>query len=179
MSISTHRQPDHEYRREESAEMGTQVSNQTIHAPRQSEVSDEAPWLSLARRLEKAEKQSRRLKFALLFMTPLLIYVFVGQNVPKSIVESEPLVAADRLQLFDQQGNLRMYLRVYSGVPIIQLIDEKGNPRLSLGLRYDDSPFISLADIAGQTRATLQVDEKDRPALKLFDNKGVPTFSVN
>ncbi len=179
MSASAHRQPDLVYPPEDSAELGTRVSHQSIHAPGRSEVSDEAPWLSLPRRLEKAEKQSRHVKLALLFMMPLLIYFFVGQIVPKTTVESVDLVLADRLRLFDRHGNTRMSLSVYSGAPVMQFIDEKGVPRLSLGLRYEDSPFVSLADVAGHTRATIQLDEKDRPELTVFDEEGMPTFCAN
>lgn len=137
------------------------------------------PWADLAQRLHAAERQSRWLKYALILMAPLLIYVFVGQELPQQIVRKETLVAADRMELFDEHGNSRMYMRVYSGVPVVQLVDESGMPRLSLGLRYDDSPFISLSDVAGQTRASLQIGAGDQPALKLFDESGEPVFSAN
>jgi hypothetical protein len=135
--------------------------------------------VDLAQRLHRAERQSRWLKYTLLIMAPLLVYVFIGQELPERLVLREPLVAADRMQLFDEKGNTRMYMRVYSGVPVVQLIDENGKPRLSLGLRYDDSPFISLSDVTGQTRATLQVGQNDKPALKLFDAHGEPAFTAN
>lgn len=159
--------------------MGTQVTSHALHGPGADELSEPPPWVDLAQRLHKAERQSRLLKYALLIMAPLLIYVFVGQEIPQQLVAHEPLVAADRMQLFDENGNARMYMRVYSGVPVVQLIDESGIPRLSLGLRYDDSPFISLSDVSGQTRASLQVDASDQPAFKLFDENGNPSFSAN
>lgn len=161
------------------ADMGTQTTSHALHAPAADELQEPPPWVELAVRLQKAERQSRWLKYALLIMAPLLVYVFVGQEIPQQLVKNEPLVAADRMQLFDEDGNTRMYMRVYSGVPVVQLIDESGIPRLSLGLRYDDSPFISLSDVRGQTRASLQVDSSDRPALKLFDENGDPSFSAN
>jgi hypothetical protein len=133
----------------------------------------------LAQRLHAAERQSRWLKYTLFLMAPLLIYIFVGQELPQQVVRKETLVAADRMELFDEHGNSRMYMRVYSGVPVVQLVDESGMPRLSLGLRYDDSPFISLSDVAGQTRASLQIGAGDQPALKLFDESGEPVFSAN
>jgi hypothetical protein len=159
--------------------MGTQVTSHALHGPTADELSEPPPWVDLAQRLHKAERQSRWLKYTLLIMAPLLIYVFLGQQLPQQLIEREPLVAADRMQLFDENGNTRMYMRVYSGVPVVQLIDESGIPRLSLGLRYDDSPFISLSDVSGQTRASLQVDSSDKPALKLFDENGNPSFSAN
>jgi hypothetical protein len=161
--------------------MGTQVTSRVLHGAGEGEgEGEEQPsWVDLAQRLQKTERQSRWLKYALIIMAPLLVYVFASQDLPKQLLASEPLVAADRFQLFDEQGNTRMYMRVYSGVPLVQLIDENGVPRLSLGLRYDDSPFISLSDVHGQTRATLQVGTDDSPALKLFGKNGEPSFSAN
>jgi hypothetical protein len=179
MSLSARRQRDYDDRAQRIGKLGTQVSEQLLHGTGDSDPSDTLPWSALVQRLDKTEKQSLRLKIALILMAPLLLYVFIGQNVTERVVQSDPLVAADRIQLYDEDGNTRMYLRIYSGVPVMQLIDENGKPRLSLGLRYDDSPFISLSDLEGQTRATLQVDGQDQPALKLFNDKGEPTFSVN
>jgi hypothetical protein len=155
------------------------VTSHVLHSPPAEDLQEQPPWVDLAQRLHKAERQSRWLKYALFIMAPLLVYVFIGQEVPQRLIHREPLVAADRMQLFDENGNTRMYMRVYSGVPVVQLIDESGIPRLSLGLRYDDSPFISLADVTGQTRASLQVGADDQPALKLFDAEGEPSFSAN
>ena len=159
--------------------MGTQDTGYALNrpppigAPRQQQ-----PMLELAQRLQEAERRGRWLKYTLLVMAPLLIYIFIGQELPEHLVKREPVVASDRFQLFDEEGNTRMYMRLYSGVPIVQLIDENGIPRLSLGLRYDDSPFINLSDVRGQTRASLQVGEDDRSALNLFDENGETTFSV-
>ena len=145
-----------------------------------AEIATQGPvWPSLAERVAKAERESRWLKIAMLVIVPLVAYLFVNQQLPSNFIEHEPLVAADKLQLLDQEGNPRLFLRIYSGVPVMQLMDQHGKPRMSLGLRYDDSPFISLADTVGQTRATLQVGEQDTPTLQLFDENGVATFSIN
>jgi hypothetical protein len=159
--------------------MGTQATSHALHGIPASELEEQPSWVDLAQRLQKAERQSRWLKYALLIMAPLLIYVFVGQELPTQLVQREALVAAKRMKLFDENGNTRMFMRVYSGVPVVQLIDENGMPRLSLGLRYDETPFISIADVRGQTRASLQVGENDQPALKMFDENGEPSFSAN
>ena len=159
--------------------MSIQVTSQALHASGADALQEPPPWVDLAQRLHKAERQSRWLKYTLMVMAPMLFYVFIGQGLPEELVKREALVASDRMQLFDDDGNTRMYMRVYSGVPVVQLIDESGMPRLSLGLRYDDSPFISLSDVNGQTRASLQIDADDNPALKLFNDKGEPSFSAN
>jgi len=159
--------------------MTNQATSHALHASPADALLETPPWVDLAQRLHKAEKQGRWLKYTLMLMAPLLIYVFIGQGLPEKLVQRQSLVASDRMQLFDEDGNTRMYMRVYSGVPVVQLIDQAGMPRLSLGLRYDDSPFISLSDINGQTRASLQMDEHDKPALKLFNENGEPSFSAN
>ena len=159
--------------------MTIQATSHALHASPADALQESPAWADLDQRLHKAEKQSRWLKYALMLMAPLLIYVFIGQGLPQKLVQGQPLVASDRMQLFDDDGNTRMYMRVYSGVPVVQLIDQAGIPRLSLGLRYDDSPFINLSDVNGQTRASLQIDDQDKPALKLFNENGEPSFSAN
>ena len=159
--------------------MSAQVTSHALHGVPAGELEEQPSWVDLAQRMQRAERQSRWFKYSLLIMAPLLIYVFISQGLSQQLIHREPLVAADRLQLFDDKGNARMYMRVYSGVPVVQLIDENGIPRLSLGLRYDDSPFISLSDVSGQTRASLQVGADDQPALTLFDENGKPSFTVN
>lgn len=158
--------------------MSPETTSPVLHGLPSDEQRETPPWVDLAQRMQRAERQSRWLKLVLFVMAPLLVYVFLGQELPARLVHKEPLVAANHMQLYDDQGNPRLYMRVYSGVPVVQLIDEKGKPRLSLGLRYDNSPFISLSDTAGQTRATLQVGEDDRPTLRLYDERGEPSFSA-
>ena len=159
--------------------MSIRATSQALHASAEDALQEPPTWADLAQRLHKAERQSRWLKYALLAMAPILIYVFIGQGLPEKLVKRQALVASDRMQLFEENGNTRMYMRVYSGVPLVQLIDESGIPRLSLGLRYDDSPFISISDVTGRTRASLQMDSEDNPALNLFNEKGEASFSAN
>jgi hypothetical protein len=154
----------------------------TSHALRDTsagEYKEQLHWSKMAQRLQNIEQKSRRLKYSLLIIVPLLLYVFVGQVFTELLVSRESLVTVDRMQLFDKQGNVRMFMRVYSGAPVVQLIDESGTPRLSLGLRYDDSPFINLSDVRGQTRAALQVGANDQPEFKLFDENGNASFIAN
>lgn len=154
----------------------------TSHALRDTsadEFKEQLHWSNMTQRLQNIEQKSRRLKYSLLIIVPLLLYVFVGQVFTELLVSRESLATVDRMQLFDKQGNVRMFMRVYSGAPVVQLIDESGTPRLSLGLRYDDSPFINLSDVRGQTRAALQVGANDQPELKLFDENGNASFIAN
>ena len=97
--------------------MSTQATSHALHGAPAGEREEQPSWADLAQRLQKAERQSRWLKYALIIMAPLLVYVFASQELPKQLVQKEPLVAADRLQLLDEQGNIRMYMPVYYGVP--------------------------------------------------------------
>jgi hypothetical protein len=101
---------------------------------------------------------------------------------PFSMIEagvSKPLVQSDELKLVDGRGSPRVFLRMYSGVPVMQVLDAKGNPRLSLGLRFDDTPFIDLSDTSGMTRMSFQITGGGEPAVNMYDGRGKPTFSIN
>jgi hypothetical protein len=58
-------------------------------------------------------------------------------------------------------------------------MDSNGKPRMSLGLRFDDTPFLDLSDSTGRTRATFEMTEQDAPALRMFEQNGNPTFTIN
>lgn len=159
--------------------IGARVSGHVLRGAPAVAFVEQTHWANLALRLQKFERQRRWLKYGLLIMAPLVIYIFVGQVFTELLVQRESQLAVDRMQLFDVKGNIRVDMRVFSGVPIMQLMDERGIPRLSLGLRYDDSPFISLSDVTGQTRASFQMGEDGHPALRLFDENGETSFSAN
>lgn len=168
-----------ELRKKRRSTVGVQITSHAQRDKYAGEFKEQLHRENFTQRLRNIEGRSRRLKYSLLIIIPLLLYVFVGQVFTELVVSRESLVTVDRMQLFDKQGNVRMYMRVYSGVPVVQLIDESGIPRLSLGLRYDNSPFINLSDVRGQTRASLQMSVNDRPELKLFDENGDASFIAN
>ncbi len=59
------------------------------------------------------------------------------------------------------------------------LIGENGKPRMSIGLRFDDTPFIDLSDKDGETRAMFEMTHEDKPMLSLRDKDGNTTFKIN
>jgi hypothetical protein len=91
----------------------------------------------------------------------------------------KPLVKSEELKLVDDSGSPRVFLRMFSGVPVMQVLDAKGNARLSLGLRFDDTPFIDLSDTSGITRMSFQITGGGEPAVNMYDGRGTPTFSIN
>lgn len=133
----------------------------------------------LGRRLDKLEKQNFRLKLSMVALVLLVAYIAFGQSITDNIIVKQTLLESKELKLLDNEGNARLFLRMYSRVPVLQLLDAKGKPRMSLGMRFDDTPFIDLSDSTGRTRATLEMTGTDEPALRLFDAKGEPTFIIN
>jgi hypothetical protein len=98
--------------------------------------------------------------------------------IEQAIVRQK-LMESKELKLLDNDGNARLFLHLYSQVPVLQMMDSNGRPRMSLGLRFDDSPFVDLSDRSGRTRATFEITEDDAPALRMFDQDGNPTFNIN
>jgi hypothetical protein len=128
--------------------------------------------------LRKIERQSRVLQLGLI--AGLLVLAVAAD--PFSMVEAgprKPLVKSEELKLVDDSGSPRVFLRMFSGVPVMQVLDAKGNARLSLGLRFDDTPFIDLSDTSGMTRMSFQITGGGEPAVNMYDGRGTPTFSIN
>ena len=97
----------------------------------------------------------------------------------RSVIVQQTLMESEEVKLVDNAGNTRLFLRMYSRVPVLQLLDTNAKPRMSLGLRFDDTPFIDLSDKTGRTRATFEMTDKDEPTLKLFDKDGEVSFAIN
>ncbi len=133
----------------------------------------------LHKRVGNLEKQNFRMKLALVFLVMVVGYLGFEQNTASSSIIKQTLLESRELKLLDQDGNARMFLRMFSRVPVLELLDSNGKPRMSLGLRFDDTPFIDLSDSSGHTRATLEMTEDDEPALSLFDDNGETTFKIN
>ena len=105
-------------------------------------------------------------------------YVIYTKVLPDVFVQ-KTIMESRELKLLDQDGNARLFLTIYSRVPVLQLMDSNGKRRLSLGLRFDDTPFIDLSDKQGNTRATLEINEDDAAALSLYDENGDVSFQIN
>ncbi|MCP5151572.1 MAG: hypothetical protein H6983_14945 [Ectothiorhodospiraceae bacterium] len=134
---------------------------------------------TLEQRIRKVERQNRWLKVLILLValgTGGLVYF---ELFPEGVIVQKTLMESREIKLLDNNGNARLFLRMYSRVPVLQIFDSNGKPRMSLGLRFDDTPFIDLSDKRGNTRATFEMTEEDAPALRLFDEHGNTTFKIN
>ena len=149
------------------------------NSPNPAPDAPEPPDEDVSRRLDRLEKQNFRMKLALVVMVMIIGYVTFDQLVSESTIIRQTLMESRELKLIDNDGNPRLFLRMYSRVPVLQLLDSNGKPRMSLGMRFDDTPFLDLSDKRGRTRATLELTEDDSPALQLFDENGEPTFKIN
>jgi hypothetical protein len=142
-------------------------------------VLEESSVAELMRRVTQMERRIRIQLYALILLAVgglafLLNTLLIGDGVVQ-----QRLMESRELTLLDNAGNARLFVRMYSKVPVVQIMDSNGKPRMSLGLRFDDTPFLDLSDSTGRTRATFEMTEQDAPALRMFDQNGNPTFTIN
>lgn len=135
----------------------------------------------LTTRLEALEKRYRamRLLAVLLVVLGLGYWGYEAMAGATPVTVKKILLESQEVKLVDTEGNTRFFLRLYSKVPILQLIDRNGKPRMSLGLRFDDTPFIDLSDKNGETRAVFELTENDEPTLRLLGPNGETSFQIN
>ncbi len=133
-------------------------------------------------RTERLERRVRRLGAAILVLLAAFAYLLFAFVPVESLQQGAPVTKAltesKQFRLVDSSGNQRMLIRMYSDVPVVQLLDSNGETRMSMGLRFDETPFIDLSDHTGRTRAAVEVSQEGQPSFKLFDENGNPTFQV-
>lgn len=142
-------------------------------------VLDESSVAELMRRVARMERRIRVQLYALVLVAVAGVGFLFDKLLVEEVIVQQRLMESRELTLLDNAGNARLFLRMYSKVPVLQIMDSNGKPRMSLGLRFDDTPFIDLSDRTGRTRATFEMTEHDAPALRMFDQNGNPTFNIN
>ena len=130
-------------------------------------TSETSKSATLEQRIERVERENRRLKIAAL--TALLglggaFSLGAAANPPQKL-EAETIV------LRDAQGKSRIVLGVDEEGPGIAFLDTKGKLRLNLGLAKE-GPALDLLDAAEHPRATLLLTEDQGPILHFVDKKG-------
>jgi len=137
----------------------------------------------LARRVERLERENRRLKGAGTAVVLGLVAVFLmGQAVP-----TRPTIEAQRFVLKDKGGKIRAALGEGSADEPLGLVlyDKNQKLRAALGLRVDDSsPTLQLVDervpgwaelhpagltITGKGSASIGLSDESSPTLRLLD----------
>ncbi len=148
------------------------------HSPRVERAMG-LPVESIRRRLERVERQNRWMRLGFLLLLLLGGFAVSDKLDLDQVIVRQTLLESKELKLMDNDGNARLFIRMYSRVPVLQVLDAAGKPRMSLGLRFDDTPFIDLSDGKGRTRATFEMTEEDTPAMRLMDENGETTFRIN
>ncbi len=150
---------------------------------------------TLTKRLDRLERENRRLKIAGAFLVLALVAVgAMGQMIPRAvskvveaerfvlrdatgkimaILGTEPGVPAPKLFLYDQNGKTRAMLSVLAdGTPGLALFDQNGKGRAGLLLLASGAPGLGLHDQNGKNRLLLSVGADDTPGLALLDQNG-------
>ena len=137
---------------------------------------------SVAELMQRVARMERRIRVQFYAIALLMVAgagVLFDKLLVDEVIAQHRLMESRELTLVDNAGNARLFVRMYSKVPVLQIMDSNGKPRMSLGLRFDDTPFVDLSDRTGRTRATFEMTEQDAPALRMFDQNGNPTFTIN
>ncbi len=100
---------------------------------------------TLARRLDRVERENRRLKKAgVAILAGIAALVLMGYVVGEKVVEAE------RFVLIDSSGDTRAVLAVAEGGSGLYLYDKKGKMRAGLVGGVADETGLSLYDRAGK-----------------------------
>ena len=133
---------------------------------------------SITQRIGRLERQNRWLKLSIVLIFAFAALYVTNMVLPPDTIVKQTLVESKELKLLDTDGTPRLFLRMYSRVPVLQLLDKNGKPRMSLGLRFDDTPFLDLSDPTGRTRVLLELNEQGEPLIELFDKNGHSTTRI-
>jgi hypothetical protein len=133
----------------------------------------------LLARVIKLERRNKVVIYTFTLFLTLALIGLGGEILNQTIIVQQKLMESKELTLIDNDGNARLFIRMFSRVPVIQVLDSNGKPRISMGLRFDDTPFIDMSDRKGNTRTTLEITTDDSPALSMFNEKGDTTFTIN
>ena len=127
---------------------------------------------SVHERLEKLEKQNRRLKRAgLVVMVLAGATLLIGQAKP----QVQWKVEAERFVLMDANGKLRAELGMAEHGPHLAFYDAEGTRRAVLGI-VQKGPGLFFLDTTQKRRVAMGLAEKG-PVLFFFDEDGNTVFS--
>lgn len=120
----------------------------------------------IARRLEKLERDNRRLKgfaFATIILAAALGAIYATHPVPQ-------VIRAHAFEVIDNSGKVRAKMAVpRSGGAVVGILDAQGHPLALLG-----ESAVGLADAQGHSRATMTVNQSGVSGVSLSDAEGHP-----
>ncbi len=119
---------------------------------------------TLARRLDRVERENRRLKQAgVVALAVIAAVVLMGQATESKVAK---VIEAERFVLLDPSGEIRAVLIQTKGGSSLHLYDEKGKLRVGLVSGAADETGLSLYDADGEGRAMLALKPETSPALR-------------
>jgi len=138
-------------------------------------------WQALTERVEKLERQNRRLKqvsaVALILAAAVLL---MGQASPNRTVEANEFI------LKDGNGMTRGKWSATGRFPTFYFLRPNGKIAVNMGMtawtdgkKFWEGPHISLHGEDGNVLALLSVTQEGRSTLSLFDNEGFRTTIGN
>ncbi|MBY0413437.1 MAG: hypothetical protein K2Q18_04700 [Bdellovibrionales bacterium] len=116
----------------------------------------------------------KNLKIILLgFLGALIFHIIDRQYAIGTTRQTNPILTASAINLVDNQGRLRgQYAISKEGSPGIWLMDDKGVPRLSMGVYPDGAAYMGLQDKNGQMILLARSVGSDEAPLLIFKTKG-------
>jgi hypothetical protein len=130
---------------------------------------------SLSERVDRLERQNRRLRWLLLGLP--VVALLVGAQAQQAVWKGKTVVAEEFI-LNDPNGKTRASLRVEKDGPRLMLTDKDGRVRVSLagdseGDHQKDGPHLWLMDKDGRVRVNLAADnDGNGPGLHLANATG-------
>ena len=119
-------------------------------------------------RLEKMERDYRRLKIGVYWVAAFALLVAFASDISLDPLTTRGLV------IEDDDGNTRAVLGIKEGLVTFDLLDKNGKPRASMRVA-DDGPALVLVDENGKIRTLMTLIEGS-PAFNLLDEKGDKVF---
>ncbi len=134
------------------------------------EAMNEPTLDTLTQRLDRLERENRRLKLAgVILLLALAAVGAMGQMIPRAVPK---VVEAERFVLRDTRGKILATLGTEASGTSLSVYDQNGKPRAGLSVIADGAPVLVLFDQNGKDRAGLVLGADGTPALALLDQNG-------
>ena len=135
--------------------------------------------MSIEERVERLEKQNKRLKLALGLLAVLLAVGVTMVTTRQEAIFGET-VKAQQFLLTDKGGKTRASLDVtIDGEPYLNLYDKAGKRRFAVGVLKSGEPSLGFLDKNGKRRVAIGIRTAGEPILRLSDKEGKSRVAIS